>query len=151
MRFTRTMTRELLAKDIMRGEVVSVPPETDVWDLARLFSTKGITGAPVVDKAGKLLGVVSQTDIIRHLKEVAKSADWLFDFYAEPEPDAGRPRGPSLTAGDLMTKDVITAEEDATVAELAHVMLSKRVHRLIITRGGRISGIVTTMDLLKVR
>src|SRR5579863_1885184 len=57
------------AKDVMRSDVVTARADMDVWELARLLTAHGITGAPVVDGSNRLIGVVSQTDIVRHLEQ----------------------------------------------------------------------------------
>ncbi|MBI4387028.1 MAG: CBS domain-containing protein [Elusimicrobia bacterium] len=138
------------AKDIMHTDVIAIPASTDVWDLARQLTTLKITGAPVTDERGFLIGVVSQTDIVRHLKELVQVPPLESDFYAQAEvEDLGRAARP-LTARDLMSPRVIQAQEETPVQELANIMTRHRVHRIIITRGHRIMGIVTTMDILKV-
>ena len=137
----------LLAKDIMHRSVVSVPENTDVWELARIFSTQSISGAPVVDGTGCLLGVVSQTDIILYLKKVAEGYDGS-DFYTDADEEA--PQIGTATARDIMSPHPITASELTPVHELSRLMLTKHIHRIIITEKNKIQGIVTTTDLLKV-
>lgn len=144
------MKDRVCARDVMRRDVVTVSEGADLWDLASLFTTRGITGAPVIDERGEVIGVVSQTDIVRHLKELLQSTLVASNFYAEPENDAVNPRSRVLTARDLMTPTIIKADEGTPVDELGRIMLREGVHRLIITRGREIAGIVTTMDLLKV-
>ncbi len=134
----------------MRREVIVIPHDMDVWTLARLFTEKEISGAPVVDSHGKLVGVVSQTDIVAHLKEVSRSAFGDSDFYASGEPDdLGASRRP-VSARDIMSPRVISATPDAAANELAHILLSQRIHRIIITENGEVRGIVTASDLMKV-
>ena len=139
------------ARDIMIKDFITVSEDTDVWELARLFTVKRITGAPVISGEGALVGVVSQTDIIRHLKDVASgAADDAADFYKEPEPDRPIWAAQPVTARDLMSPSVISAPEQTTIHELGSIMLQHKIHRIIITSGGRLAGIVTTMDMLKV-
>lgn len=136
------------AKDVMRRDVITVSAKTDVWELARVLSSHGITGAPVVDEKGDVVGVVSQTDIVRTLQEL--DGRRRGGFYADA--DDGRALGPRrhLTAADLMSREVIRAPETTPAAELSRIMLQRGVHRIIITRGRRLVGIVTTTDLLRV-
>lgn len=137
------------AKDIMRREVITLPESTDIWELARLLTSRGITGAPVVDAQGELIGVVSQTDIVRHLQDLAHWPLAEYDFYAESENDPSPPACRALTAKDLMNPTVIQADEETAASELALIMTRRHVHRIIITRDKKIVGIVTTMDLIK--
>lgn len=134
----------------MHRDIVTVPADMDVWELAKRLTASAITGAPVVDSMGEVLGVVSQTDIIKHLREVACSHPRPCDFYADPERDGEGPAGKTVTAKDLMSAPLISASEDTPVHELSRMMLSRGVHRVIITEGRKILGVVTTMDLLKV-
>jgi CBS domain-containing protein len=120
----------------------------DVWELARLLTTRGITGAPVVGGNGKLLGVVSQTDIVRHLEEFVRSPSAEFDFYRESEGEPRKPARPVPTVKDLMNPTVIQADEETPVQELALIMTRHAIHRVIITRGQKVVGIVATMDLI---
>lgn len=143
------MDADLVAKDVMRTDFQTVSEAADVWEMARLFTTHGIAGAPVVSEAGKLLGVVSLTDIIRHLKEVFESCAQGRAFYSESEPDSPKRPARAVTAGALMTMPAIHAEEDTPVIRLSVLMATHRIHRIIITRQGRVRGIVATMDLLK--
>ncbi len=138
------------ARDVMRVDVVSVDQDASLWELAELLLQKGITGVPVTDERGELVGVVSQTDIVRHLKEAGLDEWEGGDFYSGSEPDGlGRDRR-VVTARDLMSRDVVSAGEELSVLRLSRLMLRRKVHRVIITRRKKMVGIVTTMDLLKV-
>lgn len=144
----------MLAKDIMRKRVITVAPEMTLRELAKLFMDKQITGAPVVDERGKLLGVVSQTDIVRKDREKLPEAD-IPGYYQHPGDKALYQSGfqiedPDFTrVSDVMTPAVLSAEEDVPVEQLAQVMLRKHIHRLVITRSGKLCGIVTTTDMLR--
>lgn len=135
----------LRAKDIMQRDIVTVREDSDVWAVARELIEHGITGAPVVNAQGDLVGVISQTDLVRYLRDQAPER---FDFYTDPDPSLHE-SGPVVTAGNLMTREVMEASEDATTDDLARRMLLKRIHRILITRDRKIVGIVTTMDLLQ--
>ncbi|MBI4423201.1 MAG: CBS domain-containing protein [Elusimicrobia bacterium] len=139
---------DLPAREFMRRDVITVRETDTAWDVARVLSEHGITGAPVVNEAGEVVGVVSQTDIVRHLEAVAATFG-NGQFYDDAEGETSRPN-PSVQAVDLMSPDVIEAPEDTPASVLCRVMLTRRIHRIIITRGRRIQGIVTTLDLLKV-
>ncbi len=136
------------ARDIMRQDLVTVTCDTDVWRLAALFQDRGINGAPVVDEKGVAIGVVSQTDIVRWLREEAGWSGQTAAFYADSDAERRAPMR-RATAGELMTPSVISASEDATAEELSQLMLTRGVHRIIITRDGRPCGVVATLDLLR--
>lgn len=141
------------AKDIMRRKVVTVSGEMTLRELAKLFVEKRISGAPVVDGRQKLIGVVSQTDLVRYEREtgVARAVPAYYRDHEEwvlarglqlEDPDFSR-------VEDIMTPAVLTADEMTPVTELAKTMLRRRIHRLVITRDGRLKGIVTTTDMLR--
>ncbi|MBI4425820.1 MAG: CBS domain-containing protein [Elusimicrobia bacterium] len=144
------MKKGLVARDVMRRTVVIVSQDADVWEIARLFTTNNVTEAPVVDAAGTLLGVVSQTDIVRHLREVIESCQRSAEFYADAEPDVGKAMRKRITAADLISDPPIEADEDTPVVRLSQMMLARGIHRIIISRDAKVRGVVTMMDLLKV-
>ncbi|MDE2039773.1 MAG: CBS domain-containing protein [Elusimicrobia bacterium] len=117
------------AKDIMSRELITLPPDADISEAARLLSESRISGAPVVDAEGRLLGVVSQTDLTR--------------FQGQGGPAAG------ASVASVMTNKPVCCEEDTPTEEVARVMLERRIHRLLVTRGGRLVGIVSAMDILR--
>ena len=156
---TPTAPTKSTAGDVMNTSVVTVQEDVTVRELAALLTENEITGAPVVNQRGRLVGVVSVTDI-------AQSAAEGGDF--SPRGDGGLFRRHDLegrasrgelrdlhveTAGlpvrDIMTPTVFTVPEHTPVAKLAQTMISGRIHRLLVTRHGRVVGIVTALDLLK--
>ncbi len=140
---------KLLAKDIMRLDVITVPATMDLWKLAQLFSEKGISGAPVINGGKGIIGVVSQADLIRNINALAQTTFAQTAFYENSDPEPA-PKRPVLRARDIMSPVVIECDENTPVDELSRIMLKNKVHRIIITRRGRLIGIVTTMDLLRI-
>ncbi len=142
----------MLAKEIMKGDVLTLRPLMTLREAAALLGQRGVTGAPVVDRKGELIGVVSQTDIVR--RGAAKDRAGLPSFYSDADgeaPDGGAlSEFDSMRVVDVMTSRVISAEEDASVEDLIGLMLRHGVHRVVVTRKGRLTGIVTTMDILRV-
>src|SRR5579883_2536233 len=140
----------LLARDVMNRRVVTLAPEMTVRQAADLLVLHRITGAPVVAPGGRLLGVVSQTDLVRRSR--VPERERLPAFYQEE----GRVVvAPAVEAADdvpvaqVMTPAVLEADEETPLADLARFMLRRRVHRVIIARDGRLRGIVTSMDMLR--
>ena len=121
------------AADVMSSNVVSVRADMTLDELATFLTDHQISGAPVLDGHGRLVGVVSQTDI------------------AEAEGLRGRPEEEAeAVVGDIMTPTAYTVPHDTPVADLARTMVAGRVHRLLVTRDGHVVGIVTSLDLLRV-
>lgn len=134
------------AKSVMQKKVITVKANLLAGELARLFEAKRISGAPVVDSAGRLIGVVSKSDLVRHECEGAD----IYRDSDEPLPKGFHVENPDrTTVADIMTPTVIEATEDAPASQLARLMRKRHIHRVFITRDKRLCGIVTTLDLLK--
>lgn len=142
----------MTAKDIMRRRVWSASPEMTLQELAQMLTDRRISGAPVVDPSGRLVGVVSQTDFVRFRRE--HGGDEAPAFFREPDRDLPHgyhvERPEDTRVAEIMTPVVISASEDATLSALARLMIRRRIHRVVITRGDRLLGLVTSTDLLRV-
>lgn len=143
----------MLTKEIMQTEVVTVGPFMTLREAGAILAQRGITGAPVVDQEGELVGVVSQTDIVRcgasHEKDGVsvfyRDLDVLEAFDAAPE----RSEFDVMRVADVMTRHPICVEEACPLDKLIFLMLGRGVHRVLVTRRGKLCGIVTTMDILR--
>lgn len=142
----------MLAKDIMRRKVVAVDRRMTAQELTQVLQVNGITGAPVVDEVGVVLGVVSQTDLVR--ARCGGSAGEIPSYHRELDEES-TPPGIHFEEADLtrveeiMTPGAISFDEETRVETLAAAMLERHIHRVLITSGDRLVGIVTTMDLLR--
>lgn len=149
--------RPITAADLMNPDVLTVPDDMTVRELASFLVENDITGAPVEDDAGHLVGVVSVFDIARLVGEDAD--DFELDDPDEAaagngatDPDGldeeSEDDGDDLLVEDIMTPDVWTVPEDATVPEVASLMLKEHLHRLVVVREDEPVGIISTSDLL---
>ena len=145
----------LTAKDIMSTETITVLPSMAVDELARLLCERKIGGAPVVDEANNLLGVVTESDLIDqaknvHLPTVISILD-SFIFLESPEKlDKEIRKMAGRTVKDILTKDPITVSTDTPLNEIATIMSEKKVHTLpVLDQNGAIVGIVGKLDLIK--
>jgi CBS domain-containing protein len=141
----------MLAKDIMRKKVVSVESWLTLPELSKIFEENAISGAPVVDEEGSILGVVSQTDLVRTRREAPAG---IPAYHRETE-DSVRAAGLHIEEMDrtrveqIMTPGAIALDEMTPVEKVAKVMVDSHIHRVLITKGGRLAGIVTTMDMMR--
>ena len=149
----------LLAKDIMNRDVLSVGMDWSVEQLANYLIENGISGAPVTSEDGKLLGVVSMTDIVRYrsMPITDASKNDLHEYYtytpeyhySPAEIESFRVDAQSLvTVQDIMTPMTFNVSEDTTLQKAADAMFRGRIHRVFVTRNGVLVGIITTMDIL---
>jgi acetoin utilization protein AcuB len=123
----------MLVKDIMQHDVACVRPETRLDDVLRLLQRRGIRHVPVLHHES-LAGIISDRD----LKAV------LPRLIAEP----ARPENRPLTAGDIMTKRVVTVEPTTSVEDAARLIVHKRIGALPVVEGRTLVGIVTETDVL---
>lgn len=150
--------RELIAKDLMNPELLTVRDDMTVADLAEFLVDNEISGAPVEDVEGRLIGVVSLSDVARALSgrdQVVKTheeADYYLRSWEErfnAEDLAGlRVAESDATVGEIMTPAILAVDEELPVAKVAEKMIDSRVHRLLVTRDRKVVGILSTTDLL---
>lgn len=121
------------SRDLMQRDVICVSPEMDVRDLARLFQEKAISGAPVVDREGHLVGIVSTTD--------------LAHLVAEQGTRTSKRR--RATVREIMTSPVLCIDENCPLAEMMDIMTRARIHRLVVMRNDVVVGMVTASDIIR--
>ncbi len=144
----------LTAADIMTTRVRTVRPDASVAEIARLLSDNGISAVPVCDDQGHILGMLSEGDLLQPVgKENPTKRAWWLNLLAE-----GSEVAPSFLdcisaenqlARHLMVTPAITASADATVPELAELLVHHRIKRLPILRDGELIGIVSRADLVR--
>ena len=114
---------QMPVKEIMTKDVITVPSAMPVREVANLLSERKVSGVPVVDDEGRVLGVVSELDVV------------------------GRQ---GTTAADIMSKQVISVAEDTDVDEVLHLFLNQRIRRVPVISGGQhLVGIVSRSDLVQ--
>jgi len=142
------------AADIMTHFVVTVLPTATVREVATTLAEHAISGVPVCETDGTLVGVISEGDLIRPLGrgDERRRDEWLDLFAhtgAEAPGFAGFVDGELKYAGQLMRVEVITGVETTRVADIADSMTTHHIKRVPIVRDGKLIGIVTRADLVK--
>ncbi|MCP3898478.1 MAG: CBS domain-containing protein [Desulfobacteraceae bacterium] len=142
------------AKDIMTKKVVSVSPEMTVSELALLLTSHNIGGAPVIDENGKLLGIVTENDLIDQKKKVhIPTAITIFDSVIFLENQEKMEKEMLKTIGstveDIYSRDPLTVEEDTPLDEIATIMAEKNVHTLPVLNQGALTGVIGKQDIIK--
>ncbi|HHT9115890.1 MAG TPA: CBS domain-containing protein [Candidatus Wunengus californicus] len=151
-------TYKFVAKDLMTEKVVCVHPDTPIHTLIKILIKNHINGAPVVDKDGKLVGVVSKTDIVEYDEKTSKkqSQSSKKSFYSDTNGKLKKAFdkiskvktfGKTMVK-NIMTSRIITAQSDDTIDRLARIMYDKKIHRIIIQDKGPVVGVVSTLDIL---
>lgn len=141
----------MLAKDVMTTNVVTVGPETPVPEIAQLFLKHRISGTPVVGPDGRLLGIVSEGDLLRRAETgTERHRSWWLTLVGGAEELAREyVKTHGRRAADVMTREVVTVAEDTPAAEIARLLEERRIKRVPVVREGRVVGIISRADLLR--
>jgi CBS domain-containing protein len=134
-------------RDVMTTSVVAVRRDASFKEMAAILRSRRISAFPVLDDAGRVIGVVSESDLLVKEAVQADSSSFLaaIRHIREDEKAAG------VTAGDLMTSPAVTIGPDASVEEAARVMYDRRVKRLpVVNAAGRLLGVLSRADVLAV-
>lgn len=138
-------------KDIMTTKVVKISPDNSVRQAAKVMLDNHVSGMPVVDDDGHLLGIISEGDLIRRTELGSGVVASLAEMAIPAEERAkAYVRRSSWRVGDAMTRDPVTIDEDATLTLAAQVMQERSIKRIPVTRAGELIGIVSRADLLQV-
>jgi CBS domain-containing protein len=134
------------AQDVMSSPAVTLHPERSVRDAAKVLSSNGFTAAPVVDGNGRLLGMVTEADLVgdRILPDGRGRIWWEAETSADP-----RASKPAATVGQVMTRPAVSVTPDADVRDVARMMLADQVRSIPVVDAMGVVGVVTRRDLLK--
>jgi CBS domain-containing protein len=138
------------ADDVMTMEVVSVSPDTHIRDVAKKLLQYHVSALPVLDDQGKLLGIVSEGDLMRRRESgTERQSSWWLRLLENPDESASEyVKSHGTHAKDVMTKDVITVAEDTPVSKIAELLEKHRIKRVPVVHDGRVVGIVSRANLL---
>lgn len=139
------------ARDVMSTPVISVGEDASVVDVARLLLRHGISAVPVLGADGRMLGIVSEGDLVRRVESgTEREPSWWLRMFGDTENqvrDYAKTHGRRVT--DVMTRDVTTVSEDTGLAEIAALLERHRIKRVPVMRGNELVGIVSRANLLR--
>ena len=140
------------ARDVMVRAVVTTTPKTTVKELARLMINRRISGVPVIDRNARLVGIVTEGDLLRRAETGTehKRTPWRELFVPNSRLAAEYIKSHAKQVAEIMTRDVISVEEMAALGEIADLLETKRIKRVPVLHNGKIVGIVSRADLLQV-
>jgi CBS domain-containing protein len=147
-------TTEKRVGDIMTTEIIKVQPDTRVSEIARLMSQHGVSGLPVVDAADRVVGIVTELDMmVRNTHFELPQFIFIFDAMIPLEtPRHYRERLENVlgtTAREIMSEPPVTITPTATIEELAELMVDRRMNPIPVIEDGRLVGIVSRSDIIR--
>lgn len=154
---TEPNAKDLKARDIMTPHIKSVPQSWTMQKFAQFLSDNDISGSPVANDEGELIGIATLKDIAdfhfnsvqndyesqldeEELKEARRLRMMIFEGLAKQP----------VEVGDIMTPIIFSVEESTSIKEVAELMMAEHLHRVFVKDGNTITGIITTYDLLKI-
>jgi CBS domain-containing protein len=152
---------KLTVKDVMQREVLAVDADWPLDKLAGFLVDNSISGAPVTDEKGGLVGVVSLTDLVRHSSMTEKDTEstnthdvYLYELERHLSHEELRvfhtQYESPIQVREIMTPMIFKVSEEDSVQDVAATMIKGRIHRVFVTRGSKLTGIVTALDMLQV-
>ena len=143
----------LTAADMMTREVVTVRPDITLRQAARLMAERRVSGLPVVDAAGAVVGMLTEADLVRPDEAAERRRDWWLTMLADGH-DLAPEFISAIAAGNrhveqVMHRDVISVTEQTTLREVARLIAEHNIRRVVVLRDGKLAGIVSRADLVR--
>lgn len=144
----------LKAKDIMNTDVLTVSPETTIEELGRFFIKNSVSGAPVVDSSNKIVGIVTENDLIRqnkrlHIPTMLRLFDALIPLEGFRSVEEEIKRMSATRVSEICTKKVITVNPETSLQDIATIMSEKGIHLLPVLSSDKLVGIISKIDIIK--
>lgn len=144
----------LKAKDIMTSQMVTFFPETPIVEAAKVLLERRINGAPVVDREGRLKGILCQSDLIAQQKRlplppVFTLLDGLIPLASYKTLEKDMKKIAAATVSDAMSEDPVSIDPETTLEQMATLMVERKFHTLPVVEKGRLVGIVGKEDILR--
>ena len=144
----------ITANNIMTQEVISISPETEIAQAAKLLLTNRINGVPVINDAGELVGILCQSDLIIQQKNIPIPSlftllDGFIPLTSSKKLDKEVEKIAATKVADAMTPDPVTVNSDTGIEEIAALMVEKNYHTLPVVDANKLVGIVGKVDVLR--
>jgi len=147
----RRLKKRILVKNVMTKNVIAVKKDTKVSELIEILTKNRISGVPVVDEENRVIGIVSEADLLFTTKtgKIRGLRDFLKRLVGEEFTTLTTPLHGDLKVEDIMTSPVITASPDMDIEEASKILSEKRIKRLpVVDENGKLIGIITRHDLV---
>ncbi len=141
-------------RDIMTKDLITLSPDVEIAQAAKVLLESSVNGAPVIDESGKLIGILCQSDLISQQKRLPIPSlftllDGFIPLTSMKNVEKEMKKIAATTVAQAMTPNPVTVDPDATIEEVATIMVDKNFHTLPVVEKGRLVGIVGKQDVLK--
>lgn len=148
----RRLRKKIAVKDVMTEKVITVNKDMTLDKVAEILSENRISGAPVVDLQNRVIGIITEADIISQTERIKTSVfkELLRHLLGEPAPRKREKSLSELRVKDVMTAPVITASPDMDIRDVARILDEKRIKRLpVVDKEGKLIGIISRQDIVR--
>jgi CBS domain-containing protein len=139
----------LRVEDFMTRRVVTVTPDTPILAAARLMLDNHISGLPVVDAAARVVGVITETDLLRQDGKSADGSPWLQMVAGAEGPTRDPAQLGARKVEEIMSREPITVVASAPIAHACHLLTQHRIKRLPVIDGDKLVGVIGRADLVR--
>lgn len=144
----------LTAKDIMSKNIVSISPESEITQAAKILLEERVNGLPVIDDGGNLVGILCQSDLIAQQKKISLPSlftllDGFIPLQSSKQLDREFEKISAISVGKAMTPNPVTVSPDATLEDVATLMVNQNFHTLPVIENGKLVGIIGKEDVLR--
>jgi CBS-domain-containing membrane protein len=144
----------LTAKEIMTEKIITVGLELEVSELATLFWKNRIGGAPVIDEVGKLLGIVTESDLIDqtkkvHIPTIMTILDTMIFLENPAKLDKEIKKMTGTKVKDIYSTELVTVNGDTPMSEIASIMSDRKLHTLPVVDGEKLIGVIGKADIIR--
>ncbi len=142
------------AKDIMKTDIITVKPDTEISKAVKILLDNHINGVPVVNDNGELIGILCQSDLIYQQEEmpvppIFTILDSIIPLFSSKKMEENLQKMSAATVGQAMVKKPVTINPDTPVSEIANLMVEKGFHTIPVVEGKKLVGIIGKEDILK--
>jgi len=137
-------------KDIMTRDVITLKPEMSVKEAAGMLFKLQISGLPVVDEEGRVVGMFTEKELLTMvLPSYIEHVEGLTQLFGEESLEKKFARADSIKVSEIMRKEVVCLDEDTDIAEAAKIMITKKARRIPVLRENKIVGIIARGDIVR--
>lgn len=139
----------MLVKDVMTTKLVGVSPDNSVRRAAEIMLANQVSGVPVIDDAGRLIGIISEGDLLRRTELGGPAAELGTSALTAEEKATAYVKSNAWKVADVMSRDPVVVDEDTSLGQVSALMQKHRIKRIPVMRDGVPIGIISRADLLK--